>query len=444
MKLKIIIIFFIVQMILLFISCSENVKVDRTGKKNVAVLNLQAEKDFKKIDTLKAYFCDYPKECDRYKNSTFLEKRRFEDKVYKNRVQLALDFLESYPNDPHYYEVLKFFFSLNFEPRFISEKITDSLSDFLSIKHKPKTHHFLQQLRALPIDMHAHNEWLKKGHDLTVTFLDSNAPLEQKIEVEIAVLARDFRIALRQYQSLYKKKTEVETDYWKLFDKHYWESFRLRMIGLIEKYSGLEIMAAYVEQLIDLVTKFSPHLAEPYWECFLQITSLDQSSNNRKGYKAIHEMAKANLEALKKVDDSEPLEIAFTAIDGTKINLSDMRGKVVLIDFWTIRCAPCIKEMPHIQAMYDKYRKLGFEVIGLAGNNDAAKEDVLKITKKQNATWPQYLDKGSNAVVSYHSLFNIRSYPTVWLLNKEGIIVDRNARGERLELLIRKYLGLDD
>jgi hypothetical protein len=94
--------------------------------------------------------------------------------------------------------------------------------------------------------------------------------------------------------------------------------------------------------------------------------------------------------------------------------------------------------------MYDKYRSQGFEVIGLVGDDDTAKEQVLKIIKKQSASWPQYLDKGKDAIVSYHSLYNIRSYPNVWLLNKEGIIVDKNARGVRLEPLIRLHLGLDN
>lgn len=443
MKLKIFITILIVQIVLLFTSCSSNVNADRTAQKLPAVLNSQAEKDFKNIDSLKAYFCDYPKECERYENSTFLEKRRFEDKVYKNRVQLALTFLKSYPNDSRYYEVLKLFFNMYFEPRFVTEKISDSLTAFLSKENKSKTQPYFQQLRALPIDVNAQNKWLEKGHELAAKFLKSNAPYEQKIQIEIALLARDFRLALKQYKSLDIQKEGVEADYWKQFDKHYWESFRLRMVGLIEKYSEFEIMATYMEQLIAFVAKFSPHLAKPYWEDFLQITDVNHPYFNHKGVRAVHEKAKANLMALKNVDDSKPLEMAFTAIDGTKINLADLRGKVVLIDFWTVRCAPCIKEMPHVQAMYDKYRSQGFEVIGLAGDGDTAKERVQEIMKKQHATWPQYLDKGKDAIVSYHSLYNIRSYPTVWLLNKEGIIVDKNARGVCLEPLIRKHLGLD-
>jgi len=53
------------------------------------------------------------------------------------------------------------------------------------------------------------------------------------------------------------------------------------------------------------------------------------------------------------------------------------------------------------------------------------------------------LDKGTGVHVSYHSLYKITRLPTVWLLDKEGKVVDRDARGARLEPLIKKYLCMD-
>ncbi len=444
MKLKTHITVLLVQILFLFISCSDAKVKHEPNQRDITVIHPQAEKDFKEIDSLKTLFCDYPEECERYEKLTFLEKRRFEERVSKNRVRLAQSFLDSYPDDPRYFEVLKFFFHLNFEPRFLSGAVPDSLTFFLSKEIQFGTPEYYKRLRSIPIDVNAQNNWLKKGYELAEKFLHSNAAIEKKMEIEVALLGRDFRISLLQYQSLDKQKEGIEAGFWKQFDKHYWDTFRLRMADLIEKYSELEIAATYVEQLIALVSKFSPNLAELYWEDFLKMTDVNHPLSNTKGFIAIHKKSKANLKALRSVDDSKPLEMSFTAIDDTKINLADMRGKVVLIDFWTIRCAPCIKEMPHVQAMYEKYRNYGFEVIGLAGDNDVAKEQVLRIINRQNATWPQCLDKGKDAKVSYHSLYNIKSYPTVWLLNKKGIVVDKNARGNRLEPLIRRYLGLDN
>ena len=282
------------------------------------------------------------------------------------------------------------------------------------------------------------------GYELADKFLQSDAPLEKKLEIEIAVLGRDYRRALDLYNGLKKIKGGVEKQYWEQFDKHYWEPFRLRMNILVEKYAELEIIAKYVEQVVSVASSYSPKLAKVYWEGYLQMTSEKQPLGSQKGFKAIHEKAKVNLKALNDYDETKPLEMSFTALDGTSINLADMRGKVILLDFWTIGCAPCIQEMPHVQEMYEKYRDQGFEVLGLAGDGDESKKRVLEIIEQQGATWPQCLDKSKDARISYHSLYNINSYPTVWLLNKDGLIVDRNARRERLEPLIRKYLGLDN
>ncbi|WP_181899543.1 TlpA family protein disulfide reductase [Flagellimonas nanhaiensis] len=443
MKLKVYKIALLLQVSLLFIACSENNKTDTTNQRDITEINPQAEKDFKQIDSLKALFCDYPEECERYEKSSFLEKIRFEERVVKNRVRLAQNFLESYPEDRHYFEVLKFFFNMYFEPRFLKEKIPDSLTVFLEKEIPYSTPIYFERLRSLPIDKDAQNKWLKKGNELADEFIQSDAPQERKLLIEICLIARDFRQAFELYNGLYKQKEGKEAGYWEQFDKHYWEPFRLRQMDLVRRYADLPIIATYVQQLIALVSKKSPSLAQPYWESFLQMTSSDQSLDSPLGYKKINQMARANLAALKSIDYSKPLEMEFTAIDGSVIDLRKMRGKVVLVDFWSIRCPPCIREMPHVQEMYEKYQQHGFEVIGLAADNDKSKGRVLEITKKQGATWPQYLDKGKNVTVSYHSLYNINSYPTVWLLNKDGIIVDKNARGARLEPLIRKYLELD-
>jgi len=92
--------------------------------------------------------------------------------------------------------------------------------------------------------------------------------------------------------------------------------------------------------------------------------------------------------------------------------------------------------------MYDKYRNQGFEVIGIAMDEESAKKRVQEILKKNNALWPQRFEGKGFSGDSYGLLYGINSLPTVWLIDKEGKIVDSNARGEKLEPLIRKYLGL--
>jgi cytochrome c biogenesis protein CcmG, thiol:disulfide interchange protein DsbE len=64
-------------------------------------------------------------------------------------------------------------------------------------------------------------------------------------------------------------------------------------------------------------------------------------------------------------------DFAVTDIDGRKLNLSDFRGKVVLLDFWATWCTPCRAEIPHFVEMQSKYGPQGFQVIGISMDDDA-------------------------------------------------------------------------
>jgi len=135
-------------------------------------------------------------------------------------------------------------------------------------------------------------------------------------------------------------------------------------------------------------------------------------------------------------------KIKFTALDGRKVDLSKMKGKVVLIDFWATWCAPCVKEMPHVQAMYSKYRKEGFEVIGISLDAETAKVRVVKILEDNHITYPTRFTGQGFPNDPYVKEFGIKQLPTVWLLDQAGNIVDTDVRGDRLEVFIRQCLGL--
>ena len=132
------------------------------------------------------------------------------------------------------------------------------------------------------------------------------------------------------------------------------------------------------------------------------------------------------------------IDLQFTAADGSTVNLANLRGKVVLIDFWATWCGPCMREVPEVVAAYKKYHDKGFEVIGIS--LDQSKDKMLAVTQEKEMTWPQYFDgKGWQNAIS--SRFNIRAIPTMWLIDKTGILAIPNARGN-LETEIPKLLAL--
>lgn len=65
-------------------------------------------------------------------------------------------------------------------------------------------------------------------------------------------------------------------------------------------------------------------------------------------------------------------EFELTTPDGKKLALKDLRGHIVLIDFWASWCGPCMDEMPNVKAIYEKYHDRGLEIVGVSMDNNKA------------------------------------------------------------------------
>lgn len=125
------------------------------------------------------------------------------------------------------------------------------------------------------------------------------------------------------------------------------------------------------------------------------------------------------------VDTSKPLDLKYTSVDGQAIDLSKMRGKVVLVDFWATWCPPCRGEVPDVVAAYKKYHGQGFDIIGVSLDQD--KSALLAFTKEHEMVWPQYFDgQGWDNEISKG--FGIDSIPAMWLVGKDGKVITQNAR----------------
>ena len=123
--------------------------------------------------------------------------------------------------------------------------------------------------------------------------------------------------------------------------------------------------------------------------------------------------------------------------DGTSVKLSELRGKVVLVDFWATWCGPCMQEMPNVKKLYEAHAKEGFEIVGVS--LDFEKDKLDAYLKTMGLPWPQYFDgRGwGNAVAQQ---YGVSSIPTTLLLDKKGRIAKVGLRGPMLEPAVKEAL----
>lgn len=137
-------------------------------------------------------------------------------------------------------------------------------------------------------------------------------------------------------------------------------------------------------------------------------------------------------------------DLLGTSINGKKIRLSDFRGKsFILLDFWATWCAPCLKMMPHLKELYQKYHSKGLEIISVGSSLNEPKDAWKKgVTKEALQSWINIFSEepytnGPDLGIKY----GITSIPTTILIDKEGNIIGRyvgDSEGKTASALDKK------
>ncbi len=137
-----------------------------------------------------------------------------------------------------------------------------------------------------------------------------------------------------------------------------------------------------------------------------------------------------------------PIELTFNdAKSGAEISMRNLRGKIVVIDFWATWCGPCIAEMPRMKQLYSQYHDKGVEFIGVSLDYSKAEGGLDKLkafVAKNEIAWPQYY-QANGWESDFSRDLGISAIPTVFLVDQNGRLFSRDA-GAKLETLIPALL----
>jgi peroxiredoxin len=175
---------------------------------------------------------------------------------------------------------------------------------------------------------------------------------------------------------------------------------------------------------------------------------LDSVPNEKKAIEEYRAALRNELKGLvpergdpKDLEPGKPApETVWVDLDGKKVKLSDLKGKVVVLDFWHTGCPPCLQMIPHSRDLVRSLAGKPFTFVGVSV--DSKKELLTKFLAKESMPWTHCWD-GENRVVS--ELWNVEGFPTLYVIDHTGVIRNKTLgydpdASKKLDALIEELV----
>lgn len=128
---------------------------------------------------------------------------------------------------------------------------------------------------------------------------------------------------------------------------------------------------------------------------------------------------------------------AITTADGQRISLDDLKGRIVLMDFWATWCEPCREALPHVREIARKFQ--GQPLLVLSVSLDSDEKKWKEFTAKNEMTWPQYRDGGFTGPVA--RLFGVEAIPHTFTIDADGVLQDEHIGDASIEGKLKKLVA---
>ena len=160
---------------------------------------------------------------------------------------------------------------------------------------------------------------------------------------------------------------------------------------------------------------------------------LDKDKQNPQ----LHERAQRYRDRVELARATMAPPFSLTTLDGRRISMDSLAGKVVLIDFWATWCGPCREALPHIKRIAARFSEQPLVVLSISLDSDDAKwKDFVA---KNEMTWLQYRDGGFEGTIAKQ--FNVRAIPATFTIDSDGVLEDQHVGDASIEGKLKKLVA---